>query len=71
MGGRSEMANLYARFVPEARRVLVPGAAAVLLTSERTLLERAVRDGDHFYCERMLSLKVLGQRAFAFALRAL
>ena len=71
VGDRSEMANLYARFVPEARRVLVPGAAAVLLTSERTLLERAVRDGDHFYCERMLSLEVLGQRAFAFALRAL
>ena len=71
VGQRSELADLYARFVPEARRVLVSGSAAVLLTSERALLERAVRDGTHFYCERMLSLTLLGQRASAFVLRAL
>lgn len=71
VGQRSELADLYARFVPEARRVLMPGAAAVLLTSERVLLERTLRDGAYFYCERMLSLTVLGQRASAFALRAL
>ena len=71
MGQRSELADLYARFVPEARRVLVSGSAAVLLTSERALLDRVVRDGTHFYCERMLSLTLLGQRASAFVLRAL
>lgn len=70
VGQRSELADLYARFVPEARRVLVSGSAAVLLTSERALLESAVRDGTHFYCERMLSLTVLGQRASAFVMRA-
>ncbi len=71
VGARSELADLYGRFVPELRRVLAPGAAAVLLTSERALLERVMREHAHFYCERMLSLAVLGQRAFAFALRAL
>lgn len=71
VGSRGELADLYARCVPELRRVLGSGAAAVLLTSERALLERTLQRADIFYCERMLSLTVLGQRAFAFALRAI
>lgn len=71
VGSRSELADLYARCVPELRRVLTPGAAAVLLTSERALMERILQGAELFYCERVLSLTVLGQRAFAFALRAI
>ncbi len=71
VGEKSELRELYARFVPELRRVVVPGAVAVLMTSERAWLEQAMAGGDYFYCERLLPLWVLGQKAFLFKLRVI
>ncbi|MFT5088215.1 MAG: tRNA (guanine6-N2)-methyltransferase [Candidatus Latescibacterota bacterium] len=71
VGEKSELKVLYARFMPELRRVVTPGAVAVLMTSERVWLEQAMAGGDHFYCERLLPVWVLGQKAFLFKLRAI
>jgi len=71
IGEKSELKELYARFVPELRRVMVPGAVAVLMTSERVWLEQAMASGDFFYSERLLPVWVLGQKAFLFKFRAI
>ena len=71
VGEKSELKELYARFVPELRRVVAPGAVAVLMTSERAWLEQAMGGGANFYSERLLPLWVLGQKAFLFKLRAI
>lgn len=71
VGEKSELKDLYARFAPELRRVVAPGAVAVLMTSERAWLEQAMLGEDRFYCERLLPLWVLGQKAFLFKLRAI
>lgn len=70
VGKPDELKELYTRFVPELRRVLVPGTVAVLLTSERTLLETVLGKEGGFYNERLLPVWVLGQKAFLFKLRA-
>jgi hypothetical protein len=49
---------------------LVPGTVAVLLTSERTLLEMVLGKEGGFYNERLLPVWVLGKKAFLFKLRA-
>ncbi len=70
VGRPDQLRELYARFVPELRRVLVPDAVAVLLTSERALLEAVLGREGGFYNERLLPVWVLGQKAFLFKLRA-
>jgi len=63
------MQSLYERFVPELDRVLKGGGTAVLLTSERKLLEAALRQAEMLYLERLIPVEVLGQRAFFFKLK--
>ena len=53
----------------EAFRVLKSGGAAVLLTSERKILELALREAKMLYLERLMPVEVLGQRAFFFKLK--
>lgn len=69
VGEPREMRSLYERFVSEVDRVLKSGGAAVLLTSERKILELALRETKMLYLERLVPVEVLGQRAFFFKLK--
>ena len=69
VGEPREMRSLYERFVSEVDRVLKSGGAAVLLTSERKILELALRETKMLYLERLMPVEVLGQRAFFFKLK--
>lgn len=64
-----EMRSLYERFVVELDRVLKGGGVVVLLTSERKLLEAALRGAKTLYLERLMPVEVLGQGAFFFKLK--
>ena len=62
IGDPASLPQLYGSFLAEAARVLRPRGRAVLLTSERDLLEAALK-GKPFYVRRQVSVGVLGQPA--------
>ncbi len=62
IGDPESLPALYGGFLAEAARVLRPGGRAVLLTSERDLLQAALA-GTPFYTRRQVSVGVLGQPA--------
>ena len=64
-----ELQTLYGRSAGEMARVLKPGGVAVLLTSERAALERALAAAEVLYIERLMPVEVLGQEAFFFKLK--
>ena len=64
-----ELRSLYQRFASELERVLRGGGVAVLLTSERKLLEEALALLQTLYIERLLPIEVLGQKAFVLKLK--
>ena len=64
-----ELQTLYGRSAGEMARVLKPGGVAVLLTSERAALERALAAAEVLYIERLIPVEVLGQEAFFFKLK--
>jgi len=67
IGDPNQLPQLYGAFLTEAARVLTPRGRAVLLTSERDLLEAALK-GMPFYTRRQVSVGVLGQPATIFVL---
>jgi 23S rRNA G2445 N2-methylase RlmL len=64
-----ELRSLYERFASELERVLRGGGVAVLLTSERKLLEEALALLQTLYIERLFPVEVLGQKAFVLKLK--
>ncbi len=60
---------LYRGFLAEACRVLRPQGVMVLLTSERSLLEREMRGFPTLRPDRVVPLVVLGRDAFIFTVR--
>ena len=69
IGESWELQTLYQRSASEIARVLKPGGVAVLLTSERAALERALATAEILYIERLMPVEVLGQEAFFFKLK--
>ena len=69
IGESWELQTLYQRSASEIARVLKPGGVAVLLTSERAALERALATAEILYVERLMPVEVLGQEAFFFKLK--
>lgn len=67
IGSPQGVARLYQRFFPEMARVLAPIGRAVLLSSERGLIEDNLQ-ASPFRAHRMVNLTVMGQDAAIYVL---
>jgi len=69
IGSHRSNVPLYEAFFGEAIRVLEPGGRLVVLTSERELVERAVRENPALAMQRGYDVYILGQSARIHVLR--
>ena len=70
IGSQSENRRLYADFFKEMARILRPGGKAVLLTSERELIEELARRHSSINVRRYLKIDLLGIKARIYIIDA-
>ena len=68
IGSRSENRALYSDFFIEMLRVLKPGGRAVLLTSERTLMNELTRQHRSVRLKRYMRIDLLGVKAYIYVM---
>jgi 23S rRNA G2445 N2-methylase RlmL len=68
IGSHADNLALYARFFGQLTRVLHPSGRAVLLSGEKALMHRLLRDHPQFYRKREILVGVLGKAARIYVL---